>query len=103
VLADIYDKNTKELISTMHHLSTENNPLKLRCQGLESALEKRQRGKALQFDIPPPEKGDAVFYCLRKVEQARDLQRMKLYSSLKLQRGRKGSPAASKGRETTLA
>jgi hypothetical protein len=88
VLADIYDKNTKELISTMHHLSTENNPLKLRCQGLESALEKRQRGKALQFDIPPPEK---------------DLQRMKLYSSLKLQRGRKGSPAASKGRETTLA
>jgi hypothetical protein len=61
----------------MHHLSTENIPLKLRCQGLKSALEKRQRGKALQFDIPPPEKGDAVFYCLRKVAQAHDLQRQK--------------------------
>lgn len=81
VVANIYDKNTKKLSSTMHHLSTENILLKLRCQGLESALQnekkKRQRGKALQFDIPPPENGGAVFYSPRKVQQARDLQKQK--------------------------
>jgi hypothetical protein len=56
-----------------------------------------------------------IFHLLRKVMQyfivcgrSHKLvifkgRRMKLYSSLKLQRGRKGSPAASKGRETTLA
>jgi hypothetical protein len=81
VVTDVYAKNTKKLSSTMHHLSTENILLKLRCQGLESALlnekKKRQRGKALQFNLPPPEHGGAVFYSLRKVQQARDLQKQK--------------------------
>jgi hypothetical protein len=81
VVADVYDKNTKKLSLTMHHLSTENILLKLRCQGLESALQnekkKRQRGKALQFNIPPPENGGAVFYSPKKVQQARELQKQK--------------------------
>jgi hypothetical protein len=81
VVADTYDKNTKKLSSTMHHLSTEKDLLKLRCQGLESALQdekkKHQRGKALQFDILPPENGGAVFYSPRKVQQARDLHKQK--------------------------
>jgi hypothetical protein len=81
VVTDIYDKNAKKLSSTMHHLSTENIILKLRCQGLESALQnekkKRQRGKPLQFELAPPENGGAVFYSPRKVQQARDLQKQK--------------------------
>jgi len=43
VVADIYDKNTKKLSSMMHHLSTENILLKLRCQGLESALQNEKK------------------------------------------------------------
>ncbi|KAG2001680.1 hypothetical protein GB937_010023 [Aspergillus fischeri] len=43
MVADIYDKNTKKLSSTMHHLSTENILLKLRCQGLESALQNEKK------------------------------------------------------------
>jgi hypothetical protein len=31
----------------------------------------------LQFDIPPPENGGAVFYSPRKVQQAHDLQKQK--------------------------
>lgn len=31
----------------------------------------------MQFDIPPPENGGAVFYSPRKVQQARDLQKQK--------------------------
>ncbi|CEL05785.1 hypothetical protein ASPCAL06900 [Aspergillus calidoustus] len=81
VVTDIYDKNTKKLSSTMHHLSTENIILKLRCQGLESALQnekkKRQRGKPLQFELAAPENGGVVFYSPQKVQQARDLQTQK--------------------------
>lgn len=81
VVTDIYDKNTKKLSSTMHHLSTENIILKLCCQGLETALQnekkKRQHGKPLQFELAAPETGGAVFYSPQKVQQARDLQRQK--------------------------
>ncbi|KAI9034714.1 uncharacterized protein KD926_007168, partial [Aspergillus affinis] len=62
----------------MHHLSTENIILKLRCQGLEEALQlekkKRQRGKPLLFELRAPEDGYAVFYSPKKIQQARDLQ-----------------------------
>jgi hypothetical protein len=63
----------------MHHLSTENRLLKLRCDGLEKALQnekkKRQRGKPLQFQLQAPEDdGGAVFYSPHKIQQARDLQ-----------------------------
>jgi hypothetical protein len=78
VVSDVYDQNTKKLSCTMHHLSTENILLKLRCQGLENALlneqKKRQRGKPLAFNLPASEDGNAVFYSPKKVQQARDLQ-----------------------------
>jgi hypothetical protein len=51
VVTDVYNENTKKLRLTMHHLSTENILLKLRCEGLETALQnekkKRQCGKPL--------------------------------------------------------
>ncbi|EAW23183.1 uncharacterized protein NFIA_018840 [Aspergillus fischeri NRRL 181] len=62
----------------MMHLSTENILLKLRCTGLENALrneqKKRQRGKPLQLQLQAPEDGNAIFYSLKKVQQAQDLQ-----------------------------
>lgn len=71
VVTDIYDKNTKKLSATMHHLSIENIILKLRCQGLEIALQnkkkKRQRGKPLQFQLAAPEDGSAIFYSSNKI------------------------------------
>ncbi|KAI9034731.1 uncharacterized protein KD926_006352 [Aspergillus affinis] len=77
-VVDLYDQNAKKLSSTMHHLSTENIILKLRCQGLEEALQlekkKRQRGKPLLFELRAPEDGFAVFYSPKKIQQARDLQ-----------------------------
>jgi hypothetical protein len=78
VVTDVYNENTKKLRLTMHHLSTENILLKLRCDGLETALQnenkKRQRGKPLQFQLQAPEDGGAVFYSPHKIQQARDLQ-----------------------------
>ncbi|THC98399.1 hypothetical protein EYZ11_002118 [Aspergillus tanneri] len=65
----------------MHHLSTENILLKLRCQGLEQALQnekrKRKRGKPLALEQPAPETGGAVFYSPNKIQQARGLQAAK--------------------------
>jgi hypothetical protein len=65
----------------MHHLSTENILLKLRCEGLENALlnekKKRQRGKPLLFELRAPEDGYAVFYSPGKIQQARQLQSKK--------------------------
>ncbi|CEL07079.1 hypothetical protein ASPCAL10244 [Aspergillus calidoustus] len=78
VVTDVYNENTKKLRLTMHHLSTENILLKLRCEGLETALQnekkKRQRGKPLQLQLQAPEDGGAVFYSPQKIQQARDLQ-----------------------------
>ncbi|THC86978.1 hypothetical protein EYZ11_013576 [Aspergillus tanneri] len=62
----------------MHRLSTESILLKLRCEGLENALQneqkRRKRGKPLIFNLRAPEDGYAVFYSPRKIQQARDLQ-----------------------------
>jgi hypothetical protein len=75
VVSDIYNKRSKKLSSTMHHLSIENILLKLRCEGLENALlnekKKRQRGKPLLFKLSAPEDGYAVFYSPGKIQQAR--------------------------------
>jgi hypothetical protein len=81
VVSDVYHQDTKILSSTMHHLSTENIILKLRCQGLEEALvnekKRHQRGKPLLLQLQDAESGNAVFYSPRKIQQARDLQREK--------------------------
>ena len=78
VVSDVYNERSKKLSSTMHHLSTENILLKLRCEGLENALlnekKKRQRGKPLLFELRAPEDGYAVFYSPGKIQQARQLQ-----------------------------
>jgi hypothetical protein len=78
VISDVYDQNSKKLSSTMHYLSTENILLKLRCEGLENALQnkqkKRKRGKPLISDFRAPEDGYAVFYSPKRIQQARDLQ-----------------------------
>lgn len=81
VVSDFYDQNTKKLSSTIHHLSTENILLKLRCQGLEKAIsteqKKRQRGKPITFELQAPQDGGAVFYSPKKIQQFRDLQAAK--------------------------
>ena len=65
----------------MHHLATQNIILKLRCDGLENALEnekkKRQRAKPLMFELRAPEDGYAVFYSPKKIQQAQELQQQK--------------------------
>jgi hypothetical protein len=43
VVSDVYDRNTRKLNNTMHHLSTENNLLKLHCEGLENALQNEEK------------------------------------------------------------
>ncbi|OJJ53648.1 hypothetical protein ASPSYDRAFT_1162713 [Aspergillus sydowii CBS 593.65] len=47
--------STKFYCSTMHHLATQNRILKLRCDGLENALEigkkKQQRAKHIMFKL----------------------------------------------------
>ena len=62
----------------MHHLSTENIILKLRCQNLKEVLlqenKKRQQGKPLLFELRAPKDSYTVFYSSRKIQQARDLQ-----------------------------
>ena len=65
----------------MHHLSTENILLKLRCESLENALlnkkKKQQRRKSLLFELRAPEDGYTVFYSPGKIQQARQLQSKK--------------------------
>ncbi len=81
VVTDVYDQNIKKLSSTMHHLATQNIILKLRCDGLENALENKkkkwQRAKPLLFELWAPEDGYAVFYSLKKIQQAQELQQQK--------------------------
>ena len=78
VVSNVYDEKVQKLNDTIMHLSTENILVKLRCTGLENALQneqkKRQRGKPLQLQLQAPEDGNAIFYSPKKIQQARDLQ-----------------------------
>jgi phage terminase large subunit GpA-like protein len=77
VVADVYDTNAKKLSAAIHELATQTSLLKLRCEGLESALvnekKKRQRQKPLQIAVQAPEHGGAVFYSPNKIQQALQL------------------------------
>jgi hypothetical protein len=75
---DFHDKRVRQLNDTMMALSTENILLRLRCEGLETALvreqKRRNRRKPLLLDPSAEYDGGAIFYSPSKVQRARDLQ-----------------------------
>lgn len=76
VVSNIYDKQASQLCETIHTISVRNQLLHHKNQVLKGALvnekKRRQRGKALLLKPPEDYNGGAIFWSLKKVQEARD-------------------------------
>ena len=81
VVADTYDKGSRQLSQTIHSMAVRNTLLTHENNRLREALvnekKKRKRGKALLLEAPAQYDGGAVFWSPQKVQEARDRQAQK--------------------------
>jgi hypothetical protein len=81
VVADTYDKGSRQLSQTIHTMAVRNTLLTQENDRLREALinekKKRKRGKALLLEDPSQYDGGAIFWSPQKVQEARDRQEQK--------------------------
>ena len=76
---DIQDARARELTKIVKNLSATNILLEEQIKGYQRALQnerkKRQRQKPLFQQLPTQNKGGAIFYSPKKIQQAREIQK----------------------------
>jgi hypothetical protein len=78
VVADTYDKGSRQLSQTIYPMAVRNILLTHENDRLREALinekKKSKRGKALLLEAPLQYDGGAILWSLQKVQEARDRQ-----------------------------